>query len=182
VKRQPPRGLLLALTASLALAATSVVSAALPSDATEAADRLVESIKKHRADAWHWQRVMGKRRSKPSFAERRTNDLERLTAIRVRWTRRANHLKDRAHHPPHRAAWLCIHRHEGRWKDPQAPYYGGLQMSRSFQRAYGRYLFRLKGTANHWTPVEQMWTAERAHQSGAGFYPWPNTAAACGLL
>jgi len=182
VNRQPARGLLLALTTSLALSASGVASGGLPSDATAAADRLAESIKKYRADAWHWQRVMDKRRSKPSFAERRTNDLERLTAIRDRWQRRASRLRVRAHHPPHQAAWLCIHQQEGSWKDPHAPYWGGLQMSRSFQRTYGRYLFRLKGTANHWTPAEQMWTAERAHQSGAGFYPWPNTAAACGLL
>ncbi len=30
--------------------------------------------------------------------------------------------------------------------------------------------------------VEQMWVAERAHRSGRGFYPWPNTARYCGLI
>lgn len=182
MNRQPLRGLLLALTVSLALAGTGSAAAALPSGATVEADRLVESIKRHRADARHWQRVMGKRRSRPSFGERRTNNLGRLIAIRERWKRRANRLEHRAQRPPHREAWLCIHRHEGSWRDPGSPYYGGLQMSRSFQRAYGRYLFRLKGTADRWTPAEQMWTAERARRSGAGFSPWPNTARACGLL
>jgi hypothetical protein len=27
-----------------------------------------------------------------------------------------------------------------------------------------------------------MWVAERAHRSGRGFYPWPNTARHCGLI
>ncbi len=43
-------------------------------------------------------------------------------------------------------------------------------------------LLRRKGTADRWTPVEQMWVAERAHRSGRGFYPWPNTARYCGLI
>ena len=62
------------------------------------------------------------------------------------------------------------------------PYYGGLQMDISFQRMYGRDLLRRKGTAENWTPVEQMWVAERALRAGRGFYPWPNTARYCGLL
>ena len=73
-------------------------------------------------------------------------------------------------------------RHEGAWNDPNAPYYGGLQMDLSFQRTYGPRLLRRKGTADHWTPVEQMWVAERAHRSGRGYYPWPNTARYCGLI
>ncbi len=84
--------------------------------------------------------------------------------------------------PPHEAAWRCIHRHEGRWNDPNAPYYGGLQMSKEFQRAYGRYLLRRMGTADKWKPTEQMWIAVRAYRSGTGFHPWPNTARYCGLL
>ncbi len=48
-------------------------------------------------------------------------------------------------------------------------------------RRYGRYLLRTKGTANHWTPLEQIWVAERAYRSGRGFSPWPNAGAACGL-
>ena len=55
-------------------------------------------------------------------------------------------------------------------------------MDLSFQRTYGRYLLARKGTANHWTPLEQMWVAERALRAGRGFYPWPNTARYCGLI
>ena len=55
-------------------------------------------------------------------------------------------------------------------------------MDLTFQRLYGSYLLRRKGTADRWTPVEQMWVAWRAYHSGRGFYPWPNTARACGLI
>ena len=54
-------------------------------------------------------------------------------------------------------------------------------MDLSFQRAYGAALLRRKGTADHWTPLEQIWVAERAYRSGLGFYPWPTTARWCGL-
>ena len=43
------------------------------------------------------------------------------------------------------------------------------------------WLLRTKGTADHWTPLEQIWTAEKAAKS-RGFWPWPNTARSCGLL
>ncbi len=79
------------------------------------------------------------------------------------------------------SAWMCIHRHEGPWNDPNGPYYGGLQMDLQFQRAYGAYLLRTKGTADNWTPVEQVAVAERAYKE-RGFSPWPSTARACGLL
>lgn len=85
-------------------------------------------------------------------------------------------------HPPHESAWRCIHRYEGAWNDPNAPYWGGLQMDLGFQKSYGGWLLARKGTADHWTPLEQMWVAERAHRSGRGFYPWPNTARYCGLI
>ena len=78
--------------------------------------------------------------------------------------------------------WLCIQGYEGRWNDPGAPYYGGLQMNYGFMATYGRELLRRKGTADHWTPLEQMIVAERARRSGRGYYPWPNTARWCGLI
>ena len=43
-----------------------------------------------------------------------------------------------------------------------------------------RFLLR-KGLADRWTALEQMWVAERAHRSGRGYGPWPNTARSCGL-
>jgi hypothetical protein len=176
------RGLLLALVSSLALAAPTGAAAPVTSGSPREAEALVKAIRKHRATTWHWQRVLGKRRSRAGFMERRTNDVARLTVLRDNWRKRAARLKARSARPPHKAAWRCIHRYEGAWDDPNAPYYGGLQMSLEFQRTYGRYLLRREGTANHWSPLEQMWTAERALRAGSGFYPWPNTARRCGLI
>jgi hypothetical protein len=102
--------------------------------------------------------------------------------LRDAWRIRADRARYRAHHPPHRAEWRCIHRWEGSWTDPNSPYYGGLQMDLAFQRAYGPRLLRHKGTANHWAPYEQMWVAERALRAGRGFHPWPLTARRCGLI
>ena len=113
--------------------------------------------------------------------ERRAGIAHR-TWIRKLWQKRASSAWRRAQNPPHEAAWQCIHRYEGAWNDTGAPYYGGLQMDISFQQAYGAELLARKGTADHWSPVEQMWVAERAYRSGRGFYPWPNTARYCGLI
>ena len=176
------RGLLLAIASSLALAVPAGAAAAVTSGAPPQVDTLVDAIRQHRAITWHWQRVQGKPRSPAGFAERRTNDVARLTALRDLWRKRSGRLRDRATRPPHKAAWRCIHKYEGAWDDPNAPYYGGLQMDLGFQRAYGRYLLRRKGTANRWSRGEQMWTAERALRAGRGFYPWPVTARRCGLI
>ena len=138
-------------------------------------------INRFRLDTWHWQRVMGVRTTPI-----RTRRLAAVNVLGLRhlesvWAHRAKAARTRAKHPPHLTNWLCIHHYEGSWTDPGAPYYGGLQMDISFQRAYGAWLLRHKGTADHWTPLEQIWTAEHARRA-RGFYPWPNTARACGLL
>ena len=79
-------------------------------------------------------------------------------------------------------AFECVHRYEGAWNSATGNgYYGGLQMDVAFQRAYGRELLSSKGTADRWTPAEQMSVAIRAHAT-RGFWPWPNTARRCGLL
>ena len=97
--------------------------------------------------------------------------------------RRAAQFWRRATHPPHLREFLCIHRFEGAWSSATGNgYYGGLQMDLSFQRRYAGGLLRSKGTADHWSPLEQIWAAERAHRSGLGFTPWPNTARVCGLF
>lgn len=82
--------------------------------------------------------------------------------------------------PPSLSDWMCIHHYEGSWQDPNSPYWGGLQMDLGFQSTYGGWLLKHKGTADHWTPMEQIWVAVRAYKS-RGFSPWPNTAHACGL-
>ncbi|HUG38523.1 MAG TPA: hypothetical protein VML54_16305 [Candidatus Limnocylindrales bacterium] len=202
MKENRLRGLMLALASSLAFAVPAGVAAAQsgpeaepqpdpmetePAPAAPAVDHarvraLRTQIRAHRANAWHWQRVMGKHRTPTNYAERRITSPAHLTWIRNLWRARAAKVRRTARAIPNRGAWLCIKRYEGPWNDPHAPYYGGLQMDMTFQRTYGRYLLRRKGTANRWKPLEQMWTAEKARRSGRGFHPWPNTARRCGLI
>ena len=125
---------------------------------------------------------MGVPRTPSSDSARRSRVREYREWVLRLWRRRATAAIRRAHNPPRKYAWTCIQRYEGAWTDPHPPYFGGLQMDLSFQRAYGGDLLRRKGTADRWTPVEQMWVAERAYRSGRGFYPWPHTARVCGLL
>ena len=134
-------------------------------------------IDRWRHETWYWQRIMGRK-----LTRRLPNAPVDLSEKLEIWKRYTFRVRYTAQNPPHKLQWLCIHRHEGSWRDPNAPYYGGLQMDLSFQRAYGAHLLRRKGTADHWTPLEQMWVAERAHRAGRGFYPWPNTARYCGLI
>ena len=143
---------------------------------------LQKRIEFWRKETWRWQRLMGKRLTPTNLSARRTQSLEYKRWVVKLWKKRAGKAWLKAKNPPRKAAWLCIHRYEGAWNDPNPPYYGGLQMNWSFMRTYGRHLLRKKGTADNWTPLEQMWVAERAFRSGRGFYPWPNTARHCGLI
>jgi hypothetical protein len=131
----------------------------------------------YRRRTWHWQRVM----QTPVTLTLR-HPQAALAARVTTWKRIATSTKRIALHPPHLRAWFCIHTYEGAWNDPNPPYYGGLQMDIGFQQTYGAALLARKGTADHWTPLEQMWVAERAYRSGRGFFAWPNTARACGLI
>jgi hypothetical protein len=80
-------------------------------------------------------------------------------------------------------AFLCIHRYEGAWDSNTGNgYFGGLQMDVGFMRSYGPEYVQRWGTADNWPVWAQLQTAVRAHESGRGFTPWPNTARACGLL
>jgi hypothetical protein len=139
-------------------------------------------IASRREETWRWQRMMGLAPTPHSDAVERVIGLGYKRWVLGLWARRARVARERAQHPPHLRGWLCIHRFEAGWSDSGAPYWGGLQMDLEFQRTYGSPLLRRKGTADHWTPLEQMWVAERAYRSGRGFYPWPNTARYCGLI
>jgi hypothetical protein len=134
-------------------------------------------IDRYRRRTWHWQRVMLQRLTL-TLAHPPSDPFAR---IRV-WKELSLRVARTAMHPPHLRAWACIHRYEGSWTSVGPPYYGGLQMDLGFQRTYGSALLARKGTANYWTPLEQMWVAERALRVGRGFWPWPNTARLCGVL
>jgi hypothetical protein len=142
---------------------------------------LVRRIQSHRNETWRWQRVMQRPRTPYVDSASHTPSLAYRRWVAGLWQHRAIVAKRQALKPPHRSQWLCIHRYEGSWTEPNAPYYGGLQMDEEFQQTYGRELYRAKGTADHWSPLEQMWVAERAYRT-RGFWPWPNTARFCGLL
>ena len=130
---------------------------------------------------WHWQYLMGTRRSPTTGESPAQLGIAGSKKALHRWQRLARTARRAAQHPPHLAAFMCIHRYEGSWNDAGAPFYGGLQMNYGFQASYGGALLRQKGTADHWTPLEQIWVAEKALRS-RGFYPWPNTARYCGLI
>jgi hypothetical protein len=137
----------------------------------------------YRTVARRWSALMGKPRPRLGTAPIAFESLLERRRWRARaWRAKARAARRAGHRPPHLRAWICIHGYEGSWRDPNAPYFGGLQMDLTFQGQYGPTLLRYKGTADHWTRFEQMWVAERAHRSGRGFYPWPLTARRCGLI
>jgi hypothetical protein len=132
-------------------------------------------------ETWRWEKLMGVPRTPTAgrvLAEMSVPDVRNAAAL---WKQRAKRARLKARRPPHLQQFLCIHRFEGSWQDGGGPYYGGLQMDIGFQAAYGGHLLRAKGTADHWTPLEQIWVAENAARS-RGFWPWPNTARFCCLI
>ena len=148
---------------------------------------LLGEIRRYRKEVWRWERLMRMPRTRAYSTAERSTDREQRVLILNAWKAKAAKRRRQASNPPRLQAWLCIHRHERNPRQGWATatgngYYGGLQMDLSFQRTYGSDLLRRKGTANRWTPLEQIWVAERAYRAGRGFYPWPNTARFCGLL
>jgi hypothetical protein len=100
--------------------------------------------------------------------------------------------KSMLHHPSSIVrGLLCIHHYEGSWADDGAPYWGGLQMDKSFQKTYGWfrtgkhkehkwYFVDRWGTADKWPVWAQLVAGIHAYFS-RGWNPWPNTARSCGL-
>jgi hypothetical protein len=138
-------------------------------------------IQHFRAATMRWETVIRGRPLTGSSRSPGLHSVERLRQLARTWHRREHAAWWRANHPPHLAGWLCIHRYEGSWTDSEAPYWGGLQMDLSFQARYGGWLLRHKGTADHWSPLEQIWAAVRASRV-RGFSPWPSTAHYCGMV
>jgi hypothetical protein len=169
--------LMAACACALTAALTNVHSVGAESTSFVNPEDIQAQIDTYRKLSWRWQRLMSRPLTIQLPAPR--PPLEERVPL---WKAHSTRLQILAQKPPHKRAWLCIHHFEGRWTDSGAPYYGGLQMDMEFMRTYGGFLLRAKGPANRWTPLEQMWVAERAHRSGRGFYPWPNTARYCGLI
>lgn len=142
----------------------------------------VARLQLFRLRTWYWQRLMSITPTRSAFHERRTKSVRYKRWLANEWEEREAKARLQAHNPPRLRQWMCIHEGEGAWNDPDGKYYGGLQMDLEFQRTYGSELLRQKGTADNWTPLEQIWVAERAYRSGRGFYPWPETARNCHLI
>ena len=122
--------------------------------------------------------------AKRSLASART-PRERARILIHLWQRVYTRTAASYRRPPLLAQLTCIHDGEGSWNDTRNPVYdGGLQMDYAFQSRYAPFLLRLKGRAYNWTPLEQIWTAVYAitGPDHRGFYPWPMTARACGLI
>jgi hypothetical protein len=169
------------------LALASLAGAVAPAAAGERRLTVLERIVVFQEETWRWERLMGKPTTRTEHSARRSRAPQYRRWVLDLWRSRAQRMRRQGANPPHLAQWRCIHRGErspaqGWATNTGNGYYGGLQMNLSFMRAYGRGLLARKGTADRWTPLEQMWVAERAHASGRGFTPWPNTARACGLL
>lgn len=175
--------LLAALAATFVTGAGAGEQRAARSTVAERAELggLLARIDATRDVTWRWQRLMRRRRTPSAAGASRIRSIAYAHWVLRRWTVRARRAERQALNPPHKQAWLCIHRYEARWSDPDGPYYGGLQMDLGFQATYGADLLRRKGTADHWSPLEQMWVAERAFRT-RGFWPWPTTARSCGLI
>jgi len=173
--------MLFVLCASAALGAQGHAAASQHSTHMAALRYLEGELAGYEQATWRWQRLTGAPRTQTAgrrLQAMAVSDLQRTVRT---WRRRALSAHRRAQHPPHLSQWLCIHHYEGAWNDAWGPYWGGLQMSLTFQERYGGWLYRAKGTADHWSPLEQMWVAERAYRT-RGFWPWPNTARFCGLI
>jgi hypothetical protein len=184
--------LLLFLAVCVVIPAVGAVTLAVPEEAPASERRIrahqtdaaymLALIRRHRTETWRWQRLMRRPLSRASMRLPAVRGIAYRRRVLRLWAKRVQVVRRQAASLPRRRAWTCLQRHEGPWNDPHGPYYGGLQMDLAFQRRYGVDLLRRKGTADRWTPLEQMWVAERAYRSGRGFWPWPNTARSCGLL
>src|SRR5581483_419152 len=101
--------------------------------------RLARRVAAAEARRRYWLRLMHRPLPPPPRVARLAPpDLERAAEWR---RRRAAAL---ARHPPHLSGWHCIQRHETGapypgWRTNSGNgYYGGLQLDRAFQLAYGR--------------------------------------------
>jgi hypothetical protein len=143
--------------------------------------RWTKLILSYRKSAEKWAQIRGEHVRTVHQRQLAGLSLPVLRTKLKQWKRVDNRERLTTQHPPHYAQFMCIHSHEGSWNDQRNPKFdGGLQMDKTFQSSYAPWLVRLKGPAYNWTPLEQIWAAERAFRT-RGFGPWPNTRLMCGL-
>ena len=142
---------------------------------------VVRKIKRYQRATWRWQRLMG---------VPRTPNRRRYLKIRDREYRVQSSTSGDGEQPGRSAGRTTLHTKVRGAASSATRGLGAIhttrtgeaQMDRTFMRQYApRHLLR-RGWANTWTPIEQMWVAERAIRAGRGFYPWPHTGRMCGLI
>ncbi len=125
--------------------ATENEEASAPRVLTKADRRVTRRIITQRNATWRWQDVMQVERTPYTGGhEQSTSRPYRRWVLRV-WESRAKRAWRKATRPPHYDEWMCIHRYEGSWVDPNAPYYGGLQMDVAFPARLRRQAARDEG-------------------------------------
>lgn len=169
----------------------SKVSAETSKTQAQSAEQQIQQIKRlrtrvasQRSLTWRWQSQSLTNRTPTVYQEKQATGLAYLRYLTGVWAKRYLVARQLAMNPPHRWLWMCIHSKEGNWNDPNAPYYGGLQMGHWFMDTYAAQLRQSLGTANNWSPLQQMWVAEKAFQREDYsrswlFRQWPNTAPPC---
>ncbi len=161
---------LVVIVGIVALGQVSSGDGAAPAATSEKAKSCRQIDACRRAVAWNQKRVARLEHALAWQKDQRRKLAHRLLQV----TKPVEHLRE----------WTCIHEREGAWNaNTGNGYHGGLQMDSSFMRTYGADMIRkYGGGAELWTPRDQMIVAERAHDAGRGFHPWPNTARACGYI
>ena len=128
-----------------------VVAALTSADNARASEQsvaLLDQIDDLRDETWRWQGLMRLRLTPTSYSERTAGEAYRVW-VRDLWQARAERAEAAAQDPPHERDWRCIHRYEavlaGGWDTSTGNgYYGGLQMSMTFQRTLAPELLRAK--------------------------------------
>lgn len=185
-------------TLSILLGGTRNVEA--QASAAKACPGVVEGIYYYRGKTRLWERKLDRVQSKSSYNATKVRSCRYSVWVAHLWQKRA-HKTRRDFQLAQRKAqlavsaegaltgdWECIHRYEGSWDSNTGNgYYGGLQMDYGFMSTYGSDFMQKWGTANNWPVWAQVTAANRAKNGyrkhkARGYYPWPNTAAACGLI
>jgi hypothetical protein len=177
---------LLALAAGTATAVASTIPAHRGGEASAAVSALRHEIRVTRRLALQTAHAAALPAPPHGHAERSADTVPALVPILVRWQGRLHRYRAAlARRQPALAGLRCIHHYEGAWNavsDSTPAYYGGLQMDRAFERAYGSDVLTAHAgaDADTWSAHDQLMVAMRAYRED-GYSPWPNTAAACGL-
>ena len=101
--------------------ATDNQEASAPRVLTKADRRVTRRIINQRNSTWRWQDVMQVERTPYTGThEQSTSRAYRRWVLRV-WESRAKRAWRKATRPPHYDEWMCIHRYEGSWVDPERP-------------------------------------------------------------